>query len=97
MTEFGCKIVSIVLCVAMIIAFAVIIISVNKTTFNEDNYTVKTIYVEEGDTLYKYYNRYADQKTNPNDYCDAIKKLNNLKSSMIYANTTLKVYVAIGD
>ena len=98
MTDFGKGIVCAILGVLMIVGAIIAVVSISKTTFDENDYTVKTIYVNEGDSLYKYYYRYADtEKTSVEDYCQALKELNNMKSSMIYAYTSFKVYVAIGD
>ena len=94
MTEFGYGIVAVILIVVMVVGFALAIANISKPTFNENDYDIITVYVEEGDTLYDYYYRYAKNGTEVTEYTSAIKELNHLRNSTIYAGTTLKVYKA---
>ena len=95
MTDFGKGIVAIIILVLMVVGFCVAWSKVNQPTFKEEDYTIKTIYVEEGDSLYTYYYRYSKTGCEATEYCNAIKDLNNMRNSTIYANTSIKVYVAI--
>ena len=96
MTEFGKAIICIIILVGMVIGFCVAWNKINQPTFDEDDYIIKTVYVESGDTLYDYYYRYAKRGCEVTEYINAIKDLNNMRNSTIYANTSIKVYVAIG-
>ena len=94
MTEFGQTILTIILVVVMIVGAVIAIASISKSSFNENDYEVIIVYVESGDTLYDYYYRYAKNGTEATEYISAIKELNHLHNSTIYAGTILKVYKA---
>lgn len=94
MTEEFKVILVLVLAVVLFVFCIVLISDARRPTFNIDDYEVKTIWVEENDTLGTYYARYADtNKVDRSEYINAILELNNLNSSMIYAGDKIKVYV----
>lgn len=80
--------------VVFVFSTAALISDACRPTFNADDYEVKTIWIEENDTLGTYYARYADtNKVDRSEYINAIVELNNLNNSMIYAGDKIKVYV----
>ena len=95
MTDLGKGLVCIIILVVMVIGFCIAWNKINQPTFDKEDYTIKTIYVNEGDSLYEYYYRYAKSGCEVTEYINAIKDLNNMRNSTIYANTTIKVYVPI--
>ena len=88
----------IILFVAVIIIAIVNIHSDAKRQSNwESNRSVITIYVERGDSLDLYWSRYAPSWMDRYDYRAAIMELNGMTNSMLYAGTTIQVYVEGGN
>lgn len=92
--RFALPLISILIIVGLIVGFIFVAKEFMKPTFNEKDYSVKVITVKEGDTLSTYYRRYAKEGTNYNEYLSAIKSLNKMRTSTIYAGDLIEVYVA---
>ena len=76
----------------ILIIFIALFKEIFKPTFNENEYDIITIVIQQGDTLTDYYLTYAKENTDRTEYITAIMRLNNLSSSMIYAGDTIKIY-----
>lgn len=92
--RFALPLISILLIVGLVIGFIFVAKEFMKPTFNEEDYSIRVITVKEGDTISKYYGRYAKEGTSYTEYLNAIKSLNKMKTSDIYAGDSIEVYVA---
>lgn len=91
-----------IIMLAVVIVISVLVINgvknLWKPTFVEEDYEIKTITIQSGDTLSDYYFKYADtENCNQDEYLEAVRDLNNLRGSMIYAGDRIKVYKYVGD
>lgn len=57
----------------------------------DDNYSIKVVYVESGDTLWGFHQEYAPE-TNWDEWLTEVKRLNGLHSSNIKAGEYLEIY-----
>lgn len=58
---------------------------------NEIDLVFKSIYVENGDTLWSISNKYAPKSTDLRDYIDNVMEINQLKTSMLKPGQMLNV------
>lgn len=92
--ELGKIIICAILLIAVVVGLAIAFYHLTQPTFNPEDYKIESIYVNAGDTLSGYYYEYAKAGTDMVEYIEAVKALNNMRTSTIYADTYIKVYVA---